>query len=156
MSYPFFPPNKSKQQELEHKTKQITKVIAPQGLSDNAIEHMSGEDYARFIEESENARQSRIEIERKLRLRSDLKVYTSIALGVISIIIGRTGYRAGDFSGWVAISLAIIGIVLLVKYSMGTYGARFGWRGIVSFFLLLWGISLGIGALVALYSPNFQ
>ena len=157
MSLPYFPPNKSKQQESEHTQKQMSKILNEQKHSDNAIENMSVEDYARFIEDNDNKRQARVEVEREKWMRATALLYVSILFGVVSILIGLTiGYGSSSLFGWLAIIVGVFGIALLAKASIGSYGIGFGWRGVLSFFLALWGIILGFGALTGFSATLVQ
>ena len=152
MSLQFFPANKSRQQEIEHANKEMAKVLSPQPHSDNAIEHMSDEDYVRFVEEAESERQSlikveRIKVERKKRRRANIILYLSMVLGAMSTFVGHIYYDAADMFGWIAIFLGVAGIAFLAKYATLPYGSSFGWRGIVSLCLSVWGIGMGLGAI---------
>jgi len=146
MSLPYLPPNKSKQQESEHAQKQMSKIIEEQPLSENSIENMSEEEYVRFKEDNESKRQALIEIESKKRKISLLQLYISTLIGVVCVFVGQASLTSG-LSGWVAIIIAISGIALLVKSAIGPYGVGLSWNGVLSFFLAMWGIILGIGSL---------
>jgi len=146
MSHPLIP-NKSKWQKVEHANTKMAKVFSPQPHSDNAFEHMAAEEYIRFVEKAESDRQFRMEDERKRRRRANLKLYSSMALGTISIFVSNTSYNTGNPSGWIAIIFGVAGIAFLMKYAVGPYGSSLGWKGIVGFCLSIWGIIVSIGAL---------
>jgi len=148
MSFSFFQGQRFQQHEVDNKIKQASEEILDQEVHENALEHMNEEERARFIESLATDRQARIEAEQKLRKRSDLMAYISIALGAISIFIGIIGEDVGSFLGWIAIVLGLAGIGFLVKYATSSDGNRVGWRGILAFFLSIRGISEGFILLV--------
>jgi len=149
VSYPLIP-NNSKWQEVEHGNKELGKVMNPQPPSDSSLENMSAEQYAQFKETNERERQANIEAERKRRQRANFLLYSAMALGVVSIMVGLVGYgyEAENWIGWTAIVLGASGTVCLARYLVGTYGSSFGWRGIVGFCLSILGVIIGIGALM--------
>ena len=148
MSYPLIP-NDSKWQEVEHGNEELGKVMNPQPHSDNAIENMSADECAQFMENNKRERQANIEVERERRAKANLLLYSAMALGSVSIIIGTFGYNYGAESwiGWTAIALGASGAVCLARYLVGSYASSFGWRGIVGFCLSISGVVIGIGAL---------
>jgi len=148
MSYPLIP-NNSKWQEVEHGNKELSKVMNPQPHSDNSMENMNAEDYTQFVENNERKRQANIEAERRRRQRANLLLYSAMALGVVSIIVGLGGYEyeAENWLGWAAIVLGASGAACLARYLVGSYASSFGWRGIIGFCLSVLGVVIGLGVI---------
>ena len=148
MSYPLIP-NNSKWQEVEHGNKELGKIMNPQSHSDNSMENMSATQYSQFVENNERERQANIKAERRRRNRANLLLYSAMALGVVSIIVGLIGYdyNAPNRLGWAAIFLGASGAACLARYLIGSYASNFGWKGIIGFCLSVLGVVIGFGAL---------
>ena len=153
MSTNYFPSNTSKQQEMEHAKKELTKVTNHQEHLEEEPAHMSHDDYVRFVESKEKERGVQIEIESKKKALTDIKIYASMVFGSLSVILGFVSGNSDYLSGWFGIISAVIGFVFLLLYGNSTYGNIFEKKGIISFALIAWGIIIGIGALgeVSLY-----
>ena len=159
MSYPFFPVNKSKQQEMEKATKDIEKDFGPQEHTGNSPMQMNSEEYAEFLEMQKSEREARIKIERKRRRAANMQIYTALLLGIIGFAALFFAYNmAGSFFvGLVAMICSAIcsalGMISLIRHFFGPYGASIGLWGIIGFGLCFFGVMSGFGAIGTAITP---
>jgi len=155
MSYPFFPVNKSKQQEMEKATKDMAKDLKPQEHTGNSPMQMNSEEYAEFLETQKRAREARIEVERERRKAANMQIYTALVLGLIGFAVGFYSFDVGGslLGGWFAVICSALGMISLIRHFFGPYGVSIGLWGIIGFGLCFFGVMSGFGAIGTAITP---
>ncbi|MCL2565680.1 MAG: hypothetical protein FWE24_07715 [Defluviitaleaceae bacterium] len=148
MSYPFFPVNKAKQQEMDKATKDIEKILNPQEYSYKSPTEMTKGEYEEFLETQNQEREARIEAEKERRRSARILVYACLILGIAGLVFGLYSHDIESLTGgWVAVICSSLGIICLIKHFFGPYGASIGFWGIVGFILCFFGIMNGFAAI---------
>jgi len=141
-----FPEDKTGAQKFNKKLRDSAKILSHQQYLQGKPEELGWEE-----------REKQIATERKKLRRAKMLVWTALIFGAIALPLANYSMEIAHFTGegwvmrenwpmggWIALTLAALGIVCLIKRLLSPYGS-IGFIGIIAFVLCFLALMIGIG-----------